>query len=164
MTRYLTDVIRVDGEEFARYQDYFMEHSQDILIPYDFDDPDEAAVAYETMFAKEFPGKILGVDVDFDDFSDELKNSYAVYNHEYYLNLFERARDDFNIDNIYYAVPTGEPYVVCYMYDTNRKEKTGKDGEHYLRIEDHVKESSDTHPKLWEAWDTGEVPQGYDTI
>nr|MCR5775228.1 GGDEF domain-containing protein [Lachnospiraceae bacterium] len=47
---------------------------------------------------------------------------------------------------------------------TNRKEKTGKDGEHYLRIEDHVKESSDTHPKLWEAWDTGEVPQGYDTI
>ena len=125
-------------------------------------DRDEAAAKFQAMFATAYPGKVLGVDVDFYELPEEMQEAYAVYSHMYYLLLFEQATKDFNIAYTYYITPFGpNPYTMCYVLDCVREERV-LDGKMYIGVTDSIPEALDKHEKMWEAWETGLRPKGYD--
>ena len=88
---FLQSRIVADGEDFIYFQDYFIPNYEKFKIEMDFNQNtvDHDREIYEKMFAEAFPGKVLGRDVNFSDFSDELKHAYSVYNFEYYTLMFE---------------------------------------------------------------------------
>ena len=161
---YLEKILQADGEEFLWYQDYFFEHPQDLLIPHDFgpEERDESALRFQRMFAEAYPGKVLGDDVSFYDMPQELQEAYAIYSHEYYLLLFEQAAQDFNIIYTYYLVPNTEPNTMFWMLDGVREDRWIGDV-NYIGVTDSVEEVPEDHRKMWEAWETGQRPVGYDT-
>ena len=120
---YLGTVLQADGDDFSIYQEYFMAHHDKMDVPVDFDDEDalEARNRYETLFSEQYPGKTLGQDITFAELSPQVQNAFAVYHHERYLLLFEKARDNFDLIYTYYIVPTEEPLVMCYILDAVRE-------------------------------------------
>ncbi|MCR4771120.1 MAG: GGDEF domain-containing protein [Oscillospiraceae bacterium] len=158
---YMTAVLSADGFDFPLYQNYIIANHDDTDIPADFTEADilRARKTFETMFAREHPGKALRYDVDFSELSDELRTAYAVYNHEYYLDLFEKAADRFGIAYVYYLVPTGAGRHMYYVLDPTRE--TREDG--FLDLCIDADEPAGEHRKMWEAWETGSAPNGYDT-
>ena len=61
--------------------------------------------------------------VKFEELTQEIQNAYAIYNHEYYLLLFEKANELFNLTYTYYFVPTGEGVDVMFVLDGVRELK-----------------------------------------
>lgn len=145
-----------DGSDFAEYQEYFIKHCQDMDIPADFTEEDalEARQNYERLFAEAYPGKVFGVDIQFEDLSPEIQKSYAIYNHEYYLQLFEKASEQFGLSYTYYFTPIGEGVDVMFVLDGVREKK---DDTHLL-LGDVVDEQIEDHEKIWEAWESGKTP------
>ena len=161
---YLELVVQARGSDFAMYQAYILEHCEEVDIPIDFDEADmlEARRTFETLFAQSYPGRTLGVDVAFDELSPEIQNAFAVWQHEYFLLLFEQARDTFGLIYVYYVVPTGEGYDVYYVLDALREGRESSPG--FLDLCGVWDQVPERHEKEWEAWDTGEAPSGYDTF
>lgn len=160
MGNYLVTLLQADGNEFLYYQDYFMAHYEEMDVPADFETIDDAWEAYETAMLKYHPGKRLDVNISFDELNPEVQMAYAVYNHEYYLLEFEKAREKFGLAYTYYIVPPSEDRKMTYVLDAVRETRT--DGSHTINLGITVDEPIKEHEKMWEAWDTGEVPQGYD--
>ncbi len=157
---YLEDLMALEGEEFVWYQDYLLSHYEEIDIPIDFDDYIPEKLAFEEMLAKEYPGKTLGVDLTFDELSEECKKAFTIYKHEYWLLTYEKARPDFGVIYTYYTVPSEKPRYVYYMIDAVRDPREDNDNVIDLCIE--VPQVIEEHGTLWEAWDTGVAPEGYD--
>ena len=159
---YLSDLMKMDGEEFVAYQSAMLEYGDEILIPHDFDgNYHPAKVAFYNEFNNIFPGKIPGVDVKYTDMSKELKILYGVYKHEYWLHVFETARDSFGIDYCYYVVPTGEAYHMYYVIDVVREEKE-VDGVKYISLNYDADQPLEIHQHMWDAWSSGEYVPGFD--
>lgn len=160
---YLGTVLQADGDDFSIYQEYFMAHHDEMDVPVDFDDEDalEARNRYETLFSEQYPGKTLGQDITFAELSPQVQNAFAVYHHERYLLLFEKARDIFDLIYTYYIVSTEEPLVMCYVLDAVRevREPSGTT----IDLGQMVEQVPERHGKMWEAWNTGTIPSGYDT-
>ena len=97
--------------------------------------------------------------MSFDEMPDELNQAYTVYNHEYYLDLFEKARETYDLSYTYMVVPTGEPLHMFYLFDAVRDTRAS-DG--FLNLCDDVYEALERHRCMWEAWETGKSPAGYD--
>lgn len=162
---YLEKILQADSEEFLWYQDYFLAHTQDILIPHDFGpkERDEAAERFQKAFVEMYPGQVMGVDVEFTEMPEELQEMYAIYSHMYYLLLFEQAKEDFHILYTYYITPFGdEPYTMCYVLDGIREERE-ENGQIYIGVTDSIYEDPEKHEKMWEAWETGQRPTGYES-
>ncbi len=159
----LSSLLQAENENFRIYQDYFLNHYQEMEIPIDFNEEDAALakVEYERLFASKYPGNVLGKDIAFEDLSPEVQMAYAVYKHEEYLLFFEKAAKNFGLAYAYYIVPTGEPLHMYYILDGVREEKEGSPG--LLKLATDVLEPLEEHGKMWEAWQTGKVPDGYDT-
>ena len=160
LSAYLAENINADGYDFALYQEYFSEHCQEMDIPADFAEQDalEARQNFERLFADTYPGKVLGEDIEFDELSSEVQNAYAIYNHEYYLLLFEKANEVFGLTYTYYFAPTGEGVDVRFILDPTRETKDGIN----IDLGMVVDEDPEAHEKIWEAWNTGEAPSGYE--
>ena len=156
MAAYLAVNLEADGNDFAAYQKYFIEHCQDMDIPADFTEEDalEARLKYERLFAKNYPGMVFGDDIGFEELSDEVQKAYAIYNHEYYLQLFEKANKQFGLTYTYYFTPTGEGVDVMFILDGVRETKD----ETNLLLGDVVDEQIEDHEKIWEAWNTDVTP------
>ena len=160
---YLKELMMADGEDFVDFQNYFISHYDEVLVRHDFkDDYKPEQKKFETLFATKYPGKTLGVDIKFIELSDDIKKAYAAYRFEYWLNTFEKARDRFGIKYAYYLVPTKEDWHMYWVIDTVREEKT-IDGIKYIDPCTDVFEVPKDHKKMWEAWNTGKTPEGYDT-
>ena len=161
LASYLAVNLEADGGDFAEYQEYFINHCQDMDIPADFTQQDalNARHKYERMFAETYPSKVFGEDIEFKELTQEIQNAYAVYNHEYYLLLFEKANELFNLSYTYYFVPTGEDVDVMFVLDGVRETKDGKN----LLLGDVVSEQIENHEKIWEAWNTGHAPSGHES-
>ncbi len=161
---YLDRVITADGEEFLWYQEYFLKHTKDLRIPHDFgpEERDEAGKKWQSMFAETYPGKALGTDVKFEDMPEELQEAYTIYNHMYYVLLFEQAVKEFGLMYTYYITPFGdEPYTMCYVIDALREELS-EDGKTYILITDEIFEDPEKYPVMWETWNTGKRLSGFD--
>ena len=160
---YIESMLIADGKNFLVLQDYFMKHKGEMMICHDFSgDYDPAKKKYEELFAAQYPGKILGSTITFEELSPEVKNAYAVYYFEYWLYKFEKARDFFGLKYVYYIVPTAEPLHMVWMLDLVRDKKTINDVD-YIDLGVDVYEPMEKHQKMWEAWNTGKKPKGYDT-
>lgn len=146
LSAYLAVSINADGNDFVEYQKYFLEHCQEMDVPADFDEEDalKARGDYERLFADMYPGKIPGEDIDFDDLAPEVQNAYAVYNHEYYLLMFEKANEMFGLTYTYYFAPTGEDNDVIFILDPTRETKDDVN----INLGDVVDEDPGEHDKI----------------
>ena len=163
LSSYIVSLLVAEGEDFAVLQDYFMKHKQEMMIPHDFPgDYTPAKKKFEELFAAQYPGKVLGSTVQFRELSPDVQNAYAVYRFEYWLYKFQKARDLFGLEYVYYIVPSGEDLHMIWMLDLVRDKKT-ENGVDYIDLGVDVYEPLDLHQKMWEAWDTGRTPKGYDT-
>ena len=157
----LEEMLVADGENFLQYQEVFMKRHKDMRLRFDFSDWHADKEKFDRMFAERYPGKVMGRDVRAMDLDDEMQLAYATYVHEYWLLTFEKIKAAHGIRYAYYIVPTGEPLHMYWMLDAVR-EKEEIDGMAYLLLADDVYEPLEKHRKMWEAWDTGKRPEGYD--
>jgi len=163
LAKYLQALIVADGENFLNYQNYFFKHRDRMFIPYDFaGDYQPEKKHFEKLFAEKYPNKTLGVDVKFDDMPEEIQLAFATYYHEYWHNTFEKARDSFGLKYAYYLIPGKEKLHMIWMIDMLRELKVVDEVE-YIDLGVDVLEPLDEHQKMWEAWETGREPEGYDT-
>lgn len=164
IANYLSNLIVMDGEDFLHYQKFCLEHGKEMEIPLDFTSNDEARFKFEQMFAERYPGKVLGENIRFDELDYDLQLAYATYQHEYYLLEFEKAAGQFHIAYAYYIVPQpelGEDYVM-YLLDCVREKR--EDGSGYIDVCLSYPQVIERHALLWEAWNTGKSPHGYDSF
>ena len=162
---YLEEVLTADGNDFAYYQKYFLAHKDTLKVPHGFTayDVQIAREKYEELFSQQYPGKIIGRNISFDELSDEVKEAYTVYKHEYYLNHFEQARIRFNLAYTEYIVPESRTNEVMYVLDVMRDERL-VDGKKYIELGITVTHKPEEHLREWEAWNTGLRPSGFDTF
>ena len=159
---YLENELTADGETFLALQDYFMNHRDKMFIRHDFDGnwlP--ARDTFNKKFAQTYPGKVFGIDVKFNDLPEDLKTDCAVYLWEYYMHRFQNARDSYGLAYAYYIVPIYKPLYMTYILDLLRDKKE-VDGVTYIDLGATVEEPLEEHRCMWEAWETGKRPSGYD--
>ena len=162
---YLEKVIVSDSDNFFNMQNYFLAHYKEFKIPVDYgeDEIEESRALYETLRQSQYPGKVIGKDILFEELSDEVKAAHAIYNYEYYRYMFEEATKSFNLAYSYYLVPTGEEGHMYWFLDALRDE-VEIDGQKWLALCLDVNDPiSEGHKCMWEAWETGKRPNGYDT-
>ncbi len=138
-------LIEDDGVDFALYQKYFLEHYREIDVPMDADDYVPYRTEYEHLFQTAYPGKTLGVDIEFDDLNDDVKHAYLIYQQLYWIQIFEEARDSFGLTYTYYILPESETESDIYIIDGMRFSRA-----------DYIQMKADD-PELFAAFD---VPQG----
>ena len=157
---YLEKLILQDGEDFLLYKNYMVANYKTLKIPHDFTQEDVFAARdkFYVMFSSAFPGKAFGVDVAFDELPEEIKEAFVIFKHEFYTNEFEKARQAFKIPYTYVCVPTGESYHMWWLVDVEREVRS--DG--YLNLCIDVLEVPEKHRCMWEAWESGKKPKGYD--
>ena len=158
----LEELIVAEGEDFVDFQGYFLSHYKEIKVPLDFDgnyQPEKKK--FESLLAAQYPGKTFNVDIKFNELSEEVKLAYTIYKYEYWLNVFEKTRDSFGIKYAYYVTPTSEYLHMYWMIDALREEKV-IDGMSCITLCTDVYEEYSEHERMWEAWNTGKSPSGYD--
>ncbi len=158
--QYLAILMENDQEDFKTYQEYYMEHFNDVNIPYDFDEYQTALDHFWELYEKEYPGQAFGVDVTFKDLSPEVKEAYFIYFHEYWLLAFEKAREAFHIPYSYYLVMKPDQHDVVYMIDGERTEKI-VDDQSYLYLGDEYYNDPNKYKILWDTWFSGQPQNGY---
>lgn len=161
---HIEELFKADDIYFVWYQKYFMEKGSEILIPFDFneDSVQESRIKYEDALSKDHPGLILGEDMTFDELSDNAKNRYEIYTHEYYQNAIEKSLEMGNLAYIYYLVPKNDgsdDFVL--VLDSVRNENT-VGGKKYIKLGSTISYPKTEHEHIWEAWSTGKRPKGYD--
>lgn len=163
IANYLSELLIMDESDFANYQKFCLEHAEDMEIPIDFTNCDEARLKFEQMFSEKYPGKVLGDDISFDELDYDLQLAYATYNHEYYLSEFEKATQKFNITYSYYVVPIPEEGddVMMFVLDAVREEK--EEGSGLLNVGLTIPQEVESHPVMWKAWNSGKSPKEYDS-
>ena len=162
IVKYLSQQTLMDGNEFVAYQEIMLEYGDKIQVPFDFDgNYHPAKLEFYERFNEAYPGKVPGIDILYSDMPEYLKILYGVYKHEYWLHVFEIARDSFEIDYCYYVVPTGEGLHVYYVIDAVREEKE-VDGQKYILLNYEVDQPPENHQHMWDAWNSGEYLPGFD--
>ncbi|WP_294427376.1 GGDEF domain-containing protein [uncultured Treponema sp.] len=166
---YLDDLLVTDGDEFIWYQKYFLEHYKELLVPHSFTAQDipVSKARYETLFAKNHPGKVLGQTIAFEELAEEVKTAYAIYKHEYYLDKFEKSRQRFNLIYVEYIIPfpsaEEDSLDIMYALDAMRDERI-VDEKKYIELGITVTHKREEHQKEFEAWLSGKRPKGYDSF
>ena len=161
---YLSKRLASEGEEYVYFQQYFINHFEDMQLPVDFSYSDElnSKIKFETLFNAEYAGKKLGIDVAFNDMSEKVKEAFAIWKYEKYLLMFEEAKEDFGMIYAYSVLPTAKDDSLEIFYITDDiREKRESDGFFYLGAQ--VEHPLIEHRCMWEAWKTGKQPSGYDT-
>lgn len=160
---YLEQVLTSDGYDFAWWQEYFLQKYKELNIPHNFGEKEilESRHKFENLFAKKYPGQILGIDISFKDLSDEVKAAYTIFKHEYYLNMFEEARKRFELAYTEYIIPDSASGSIMYALDAMRDSKI-VDGKKYIELGITVEHSLEEHKTEWDAWNSGIQPEGYD--
>ncbi len=163
---YLESLIQSDAENFATLQNWWVKNQGAVLIPLDFDgDWRPAKKDFDRLFAKKYPGKALGVDIDFLSLDFDCQKAWAKWQFEYWLNVFESARPAFGVFYTYYMVPRGKDHHIYWMIDAVREPYENPTAETEGMIDlldDYFEETIDDYPKAKRAWETGERTTDYD--
>ena len=176
---YLASLMTAEGQDFITYQNYYLGHYAEVNIPIDADEYLTAQEAYNDLFAKTYPGKTLGVDIEFDELNDDVKHAYLVYTQLYWLLTFEQARKDFGLPYTYYLVVNPEEHNVVYMIDGERSSRAGHlefikeypeyqpyhheqgNEAEFMYLHDEYHNDADEYAIMWKTWDAGEKQPGY---
>ncbi len=150
---YLVGLIMEDPQDFLRYQKYYEEHYKDLRIPIDFNNYTNVRDKFFAAVHDEYPGKTFKVDVMPEDLTDELKNLYYTYRHEYWLLTFEQSRVSFSLPYTYYLVPDTDTNYTVYMIDGERTEDPEHPG--YLYMGDSYYEEPGEHTLMWNTYLNG---------
>ena len=163
---YLEKTILSDPDEFLTYQNYLIEHRDEIDIPVDFDNYLDAKSDFYSAFSKEYPNESYNDKIAFDDMTDELKELYIIYRHEYFTITFRNALEAFDAPYLYYIVPSDEEgflYYVLSIEKTARLDENGKETDNMLICDLKEKTKKDV-PVLYKVWEKGEDSDDYDTF
>ncbi len=158
---YLEKIIQNSGNEFIIYQNYYMEHYAEIDIPYDFSEYHTALNDFKKLLVQNstLSSEKNGI-FRYEELSDEEKKAYFIYQHEYWLLTFEKARESFNLPYTYYLVPREDEYVMVYMIDGERTHKDAEgnkaDEGTYLYLGDEYFNAPEEYPVEWNTWFSGE--------
>lgn len=176
VNRYLEYLMQKEGQNTVDYIDYYMEHYRNIEIPLDFEDYEEAMNNYEKIMNRDHPDQTLYVDTAFDELTDEAKEAFFIYDHEYWVTTFEAARDAFGLTNTCFTV-MGDPrarvellperyegevydeeHNVFYLIDCERVETEDENGEGIGKLwlgDTWYNGYDDDHKIEWDTWYTG---------
>ena len=151
---YLVEQIGLQPEEFAFYQNYYMEHFNEVDIPYSFTECSTAKAQFESLLAREIENGMYPDGWSLEYLSEEAKKAWFIYYHEYWTLAFENARKAFDIPYTYYLVIKEDVYHVVYMIDGERSiRQTG--GKSYLFLGDEYYNSPQDYSIEWNTWFTG---------
>ena len=150
---YLKTIIDRDGQDFKKYTEYFETHHDTMHVPMDYDDYNVALDNFNKAFAKEYPGKVFEVDVSVDELSDELKELYYVYDHEYWGLTFEDARKSYGFVYIYFLQMHPETEMVTYMIDIERIPR--ENDPDYMYLGDTILNPYTKFPIEWDVFNSG---------
>ncbi len=151
---YLTSIILAEGDDFTAYTEYYRTHYDEMRIPCDLSEYNTARKQFTDSFAREYPGKVIGRDVQISEMSEELLLEYYTYRHEYWLLTFEQARKSFNLPYTYFLLPDETTHNVVYMIDGERTEDENHPG--YLYMGDAYYNEPERYAVLWKTWSTGQ--------
>ena len=159
VSAYLATLITNDSERFLDYTKYYEDHYTEMRIPLDFKDPEVAFRVFYSAYIKQFPGKILYHDILPNDLPDDLKLLYFTYVHEYWLNIFEQAREDFDMPYTYFLRMDEETHYATYQIDGERIPDEERPGMIYLG--DSYYEDPAERQLLWNTYLTGKDQNEY---
>lgn len=158
---YLERLIQDSGDEFISYQNYYMKHYAEVDIPYNFDEyhSEHKKTWYQLATTDESQFSDY-TSLNFDGLPEDVKKSYFIYCHEYWILTFENARKSFNLPYTYYLVPDEENYTMYYMIDGERSYKDANgnkaDSGEFLYLGDNYVDPLEKTPVQWKTWFTGE--------
>ncbi|MBQ8955887.1 MAG: diguanylate cyclase [Lachnospiraceae bacterium] len=162
---YFDSLITQDGETFKAYQELMLKYKDELKIPIDVEGFGEAETDFYASFYDEYPGMEVGEDISYYDMSEELQKKFVIYQHEYWLYMFEQARPDMNLIYTYYVVPgkdEDEDWFIYWLIDGVR-EPSKAVGEEYMNLCDGDTIPPETgHDEMWYALNTGLPSRGYD--
>ncbi|MBR5377433.1 MAG: response regulator [Lachnospiraceae bacterium] len=147
---YLSQLILDDPADFLSYQKFYKDHYQDIRIPVDFSDYYTARNKFYSDFEKEYPDLSFKIDVRPEDMPEDLQLTYYTFKHEYWLLIFEKARESFDLPYTYFLIPDDETHYTMYMIDGERTEDKEHPG--YLYMGDSYYEEPSEHELMWNTW------------
>ena len=150
---HLTGLILKEAADFEAYQKYYMEHYEELRIPCDFENVNAARDEFFRAFNAEYPDKTFRDDISIDEVSDELRRLYYTYRHEYWLLVFEEARESFDLPYTYYLVPDVQTSYTMYMIDGERTNDPNHPG--FLYMGDSYYEEPSEHKLMWNTFLTG---------
>ena len=135
-------------------------------VPVNFrEDLPASEEAFNRYIAENYPGKVFGTDLMFDDLDPEGQRLYVNYSFEYWFTVFFGAADDFGQSYVYFIYPESEQdYKMNYMFDPTMETTKTEDGKEILKLGDIVFEDPAVHKYMWQAWNTGNAPKGFDSL
>lgn len=161
----LRDEIEAEGDTFAAYQEYIVENSSEIEIPYDFDHAfaNSAGAEFDKNFSLQYPGKVFGEDVSFRELTEDLKKQFCTYYHAKWFLYFEDMRTWFDVPYVYYVYPNGDGMNIVYLFDPERIYE-GDESDNRLHLCDTCEESYDECPHMFDTWEAGRMLDGMDAF
>lgn len=157
---YLEQMILSDQDAFEFYQDYYIEHYEEINIPYDFDEYVTAREEFLKLFAKKYGYEFPGGPFKYEDMDAELQKAFFIYYHEYWLLTFEQAREAFDMPYSYYLLLYEDGFRVVYMIDGERTPKETSEGK-FLYLGDVYTNDPAIYDVEWATWRTGEKQDAF---
>ena len=166
MTSFLSELIQKEGEEMVNLKNWFNEHPDEARIPLNFkEDLPHSEAAFNRYLKNNYPGKTFGVDLSFGDLDAEGQRLYFTYHFERWFTIFFNARDRFELSYVYFIYPDeSKDHCMVYLFDATLTTVKTADGQEVLLLGDPVYEDPKQHKYMWQAWKTGRVPSGFDSL
>ncbi|MBQ7585186.1 MAG: GGDEF domain-containing protein [Desulfovibrionaceae bacterium] len=162
VSNFLSHIMEAEGENFIYMQDFMLKHIEEFKIPVTFYvDYHKELQEFNKKFVNLYPGKVFNVDISFNDLPYEMQFLFTEFMFKKWLNIFEQAREKFDVKYIYYLVPGPEPLHMYWLIDFHRGVSKFH-GPDFINICADVYEPREEHKKMWDAWETNVSPQGYD--
>ena len=164
LTTQLAWMASAEGTEFAQLTEYFKEDPSKVRLPLDIES--DIAVSRQDFYdyvKSAYPNQTFGRDLDFEGLDEKGKELYAKWRFEYWYELFLQSADSFGLSYVYFVYPTeGKELYVTYMIDTTMGITQDSEGKDILFLGDEVYQDPKEHACLWEAWNSGKAPMGFD--
>ena len=151
---YLSGLISEEGDDFVAYTQYYRDHYKEMRIPYDLTGYTDDKEIYERDLALRYAKKTPSGDISISDLPDDLKLEYYTYRHEYWILVFEKARESFDLPYTYFLLPDEDEHKVVYMIDGERTEDADHPG--YMYLGDTYFNDPEKYTVLWDTWSTGQ--------
>lgn len=165
LTTFLSELIGKEGDDFANIKGWYASHPGELEIPRDFfsDLPVSREKFYDYL-KEHYNGRTYGSDLFFADLDEEGQRLCTVYRFEHWFSTFFDATKSFNLSYVYFIYPEeGKDHIMNYMYDATLETTTGKDGSEILKLGDQIYEDPNDYKYMWQAWETGKAPSGFDS-